>query len=352
MPVRGVSSMSRTPASLQRRERGLDVGHLVGDVVQAGAVLGQELADRRVGAERPQQLDVVLADVEQHRLDALLGRRSRGGRASCRRSARRARCAASRSSTATPMWSIRSNMRRSRSTLYSALSRARLAWMLAALSCVALAPGRLGRSPRPDAGGRSPRRVRGDPEAALRVRPDQDQARAEHDRVRAEPTSSRRSPATSRASSRTSIRRDGDVPPVDEIHLHHGVWLDAQLPDVRGGRGEDDLPVPARATATATTRGPLGHEPHDPQPAAQQGQRVPDVRHRLRPADAPGAQQIKAGQAAVDGRRRDQAPTRCSTSSASGAAADGKYTFPNDVATAARAREDRRRPPLQSPTAT
>ena len=45
---------------------------LVGDVVQARALAGQELADRRVRAERREQLDVVLADVQQHRLDALL----------------------------------------------------------------------------------------------------------------------------------------------------------------------------------------------------------------------------------------------------------------------------------------
>jgi hypothetical protein len=44
-------------------------------VVQAGPLLGQELADRRVRPERRQQLDVVLADVQQHGFDALLGHR-------------------------------------------------------------------------------------------------------------------------------------------------------------------------------------------------------------------------------------------------------------------------------------
>ena len=44
----------------------------VGHVVQARAVALQELADGRVRAERPQQLDVALADAEQHGLDALL----------------------------------------------------------------------------------------------------------------------------------------------------------------------------------------------------------------------------------------------------------------------------------------
>ena len=53
--------------------RGVDVRHLVGDVVQARALLGQEPADRRVGPERREQLDMVLADVEQDGLDALLG---------------------------------------------------------------------------------------------------------------------------------------------------------------------------------------------------------------------------------------------------------------------------------------
>ena len=37
MPVRGVSSMQRDALGPQRVERGLDVGHLVGDVVQARA---------------------------------------------------------------------------------------------------------------------------------------------------------------------------------------------------------------------------------------------------------------------------------------------------------------------------
>src|SRR3954447_18616322 len=59
------------PGSLQALELGVDVGRLVGDVVQAGALLGQELADGRVLAERREQLDVVLPDVEQHGLDAL-----------------------------------------------------------------------------------------------------------------------------------------------------------------------------------------------------------------------------------------------------------------------------------------
>ena len=60
------------PSTLDRLERGVDVAHLIGDVVKAGAALREELAHRGVLAERRKQLDVVLADVEQRGLDALL----------------------------------------------------------------------------------------------------------------------------------------------------------------------------------------------------------------------------------------------------------------------------------------
>ena len=59
------------PLVAQQPQDGLDVVDLVGDVVQPRAALGEELADRRVVVERREQLDVVLADVEQRRLDAL-----------------------------------------------------------------------------------------------------------------------------------------------------------------------------------------------------------------------------------------------------------------------------------------
>src|SRR5207342_3709243 len=55
----------------QPLQRGVDVIDRVGDVMQARALALQVLADRGVGAERRQQLDVPVADVEQHRLDAL-----------------------------------------------------------------------------------------------------------------------------------------------------------------------------------------------------------------------------------------------------------------------------------------
>jgi hypothetical protein len=56
---------------LEAVQRRVDVVHGVGDVVQPLAVSLYELADRRVGAKRAQQLNVTFADVEEHRLDAL-----------------------------------------------------------------------------------------------------------------------------------------------------------------------------------------------------------------------------------------------------------------------------------------
>src|SRR3954454_11303625 len=59
-------------------ERRADIVDLVGDVVHAGPALGQELPDRRVVAERGQQLDAVGADAQRRGLDALVGNRLAG----------------------------------------------------------------------------------------------------------------------------------------------------------------------------------------------------------------------------------------------------------------------------------
>src|SRR5437764_11900585 len=47
---------------LRPPQRGADVGDEVGDVVHPGAALGDELADRRVVGQRPQELDPAGAD--------------------------------------------------------------------------------------------------------------------------------------------------------------------------------------------------------------------------------------------------------------------------------------------------
>ena len=67
----GSASISRTPVVRELGERGVDVGHLVGDVMHPGTLAGEEAADRRVLGRRREQLDMAVADVEQDGLDAL-----------------------------------------------------------------------------------------------------------------------------------------------------------------------------------------------------------------------------------------------------------------------------------------
>jgi len=56
-------------------ERRLDVLDGVGDMMETGALAGEELADRGVLAERAEELDMSVADIEQDCFDALLGHR-------------------------------------------------------------------------------------------------------------------------------------------------------------------------------------------------------------------------------------------------------------------------------------
>ena len=53
----------------------LDVVDRAGDVVHAGAAVLQELADRRVVTQRPQQLDAAVAEQHRGRLHTLIGHR-------------------------------------------------------------------------------------------------------------------------------------------------------------------------------------------------------------------------------------------------------------------------------------
>ena len=108
MPVRGSSSISLRPAARTRSRAGVDVVGPVGHVMQARAVALDELADRRVRAERADQLDVAVADLEQQRLDALLLDGLAVLLAHAEAARGRASIASSMSSTATPMWSMRS----------------------------------------------------------------------------------------------------------------------------------------------------------------------------------------------------------------------------------------------------
>ena len=104
------------------------------------------------------------------------------------------------------------------------------------------------------------------PAPALRVRTARHPARAERDRHEQVPDpAARGSTAGSSGSSPTCGSPNGTVPPVDVIHLHHGVWANAHAPRrhraavpralPRRRRGEDRAAAPAglRLPRTAPT---------------------------------------------------------------------------------------------------
>ncbi len=62
-------------AGSQALELALDIVDVVGDVMEPGALSGQEAAHGALVGERPQQLDVALTYIEQDPLDALFGHR-------------------------------------------------------------------------------------------------------------------------------------------------------------------------------------------------------------------------------------------------------------------------------------
>ena len=70
--MRGASSIKSHAVGAQPLELRVEVGDLERDVVQARAALREERAHRRVGAERPQQLEARAAHAQRGGLDALL----------------------------------------------------------------------------------------------------------------------------------------------------------------------------------------------------------------------------------------------------------------------------------------
>ena len=60
------------PSARELRQRPVEVVHLVGDVVHPGSSLREEATDRRVLAERLEQLDSTVADAHRRRFDTLI----------------------------------------------------------------------------------------------------------------------------------------------------------------------------------------------------------------------------------------------------------------------------------------
>ena len=110
MPVRGCSSISSTSRSRELRERGVDVGDAVGDVVQARAARGEEAADGGVRRERREQLDVALGRSRAAPPRRPARRSPRGARAPSRSARRRSRARRRARRRRSPRWSMPSNM--------------------------------------------------------------------------------------------------------------------------------------------------------------------------------------------------------------------------------------------------
>ena len=160
-----------------------------------------------------------------------------------------------------------------------------------------------------------------------------------------------RSRATSRASSRTSIRADGTVPRGRRAAPAPRRLAHAQLPDVRGRRGEDDLPAAAGLRLQVRPERPVDRQPHDPQPHARSTSAAYITWEiDFVPPTAPGAQGMKEAKPLwldVAGLK----PYPVFDVKRQWGGSDGKYTFPDDARTPAERAKiganapARRRPP-------
>ena len=194
-------------------------------------------------------------------------------------------------------------------------------------------------------------RARRGPAAEVQDRPVQDDSGAERDRLRAD-----RGAAAGRRI-HLGIRPDlvyanGKVPPVDVIHLHHGVWLNVvgrtrpASPAgavLRARRGEDGLDLPKGYGYAYKTERPLAPQLHDPQPHARTPPRscmvvrasTSSPRARRRPRRiTPGTPDLdgRANGEALPGLRRRRRAR----------AATARYTYPDDDADAVRGRTEAR----------
>ena len=98
-------------------------------------------------------------------------------------------------------------------------------------------------------------------------------------------------------------REDGTVPPVDVIHLHHGVWLNGSPKDVTRPRlperffaaGEEKtIYLPRRVRLPVQEDRQVDHQLHAPQPAGEARRGVDHLHDRLHPGHRSAAADIKA----------------------------------------------------------
>ena len=141
--------------------------------------------------------------------------------------------------------------------------------------------------------------------AALRVRPGAHLARARTRSSSRATTSSRTCPAGSSASSRTSTYKDGDVPRVDVIHLHHGVWISNVAPLFAAGEEKTIVTAPQGFgwRYKPSDSWIMNHMIHNLTPSATDVYITYDL--DFIPEGSPAAAGIQDVQDAVDGRHGD-----------------------------------------------
>ena len=162
--------------------------------------------------------------------------------------------------------------------------RRRLLAPLAVIAALVAPPSAERRRDRRDGAERGPAGpAPGRADAPLRVRADRHRAGPEHDRVRGQRAQARRAGLDRRLQARPRLRRRRHRPARGR-HPPPPRRLAVQLrAAVRGRRGEDDRQRAGGLRLALRARGPLDHEPHDPQPDAEPDAGVHHLRPRLHP---------------------------------------------------------------------
>ena len=126
-------------------------------------------------------------------------------------------------------------------------------------------------------------------------------------------------------------RADGSIPPVDELHLHHAVWLMRNYPTFAAGEEKTIFQLPQGFGYKYDPKDPwiVNHMIHNLLPNQDSAYVTYEI--DFVPLDRARRAGHEGGQAAVARRRRPQARIPSSTSSAQWGGSDGKYTFPDDA---------------------
>ena len=134
------------------------------------------------------------------------------------------------------------------------------------------------------------------------------------------------------------IRRNGDVPGVDELHLHHGVWLMRNYPTFAAGEEKTIFQFPRGFGYRYAPEDPwiMNHMIHNLLPGKDSVYLTYDI--DFVPMDSPAAQQITETKPLwMDVAGISAYPVFDVKRGWGGS--DGRYTFPTEVATAAERRK-------------